>query len=335
MSNEALLAALWTALDIFHLQSVAQKRSPPFAFEKAPMRLLLFMAALVLFPAWQAEGPAGTNSPTLEISSAAIHCSQERSSRDWDSFTPDSSAALALKGTPYTALLTANIPSDKRHRAQQPTQLQLRPAPNLQSRLLESKWEIRWEGPEGIPDPVQTEIWGLDARFLVRDQVLFVSGSIGSDFDKRLIEALNSAPQVTTVSLGSDGGSVIAAILAGSEIRLRRLNTELHGPCISGCPIVFAGGVERKIIDPQRTRLGFHVIYDDTGPIPLSSTTYGHLAYYFTAIGIDPNIVFSWMREADPKAIYEPDDKELCASAFATYIKQVCGSELPENRELR
>jgi hypothetical protein len=66
---------------------------------------------------------------------------------------------------------------------------------------------------------------------------------------------------VTTVVLNSPGGSVADALAMGRLIRERKLATEVEAGkyCASSCPLVFAGGVERRA--GAKTAIGVHQVF--------------------------------------------------------------------------
>jgi hypothetical protein len=65
---------------------------------------------------------------------------------------------------------------------------------------------------------------------------------------------------IKTVVLNSPGGSVTDALAMGRLIRERKLATEVEAGkyCASSCPLVFAGGVERRVGD--RAAIGVHQV---------------------------------------------------------------------------
>src|SRR5712671_294458 len=65
---------------------------------------------------------------------------------------------------------------------------------------------------------------------------------------------------VRTVVLNSPGGSVVDALAMGRLIRERKFATEVEAGkyCASSCPLVFAGGIERRAGD--RATIGVHQV---------------------------------------------------------------------------
>jgi hypothetical protein len=70
---------------------------------------------------------------------------------------------------------------------------------------------------------------------------------------------------VKTVVLSSPGGSVSDAIKMGRLIRAKGFATEVEngGYCASSCPLVFAGGVERRA--GEKAAIGVHQIFAGAG----------------------------------------------------------------------
>ena len=65
---------------------------------------------------------------------------------------------------------------------------------------------------------------------------------------------------IKTVVLNSPGGSVADALTMGRLIRERKFATEVEAGkhCASSCPLVFAGGVERRAAD--KAMIGVHQV---------------------------------------------------------------------------
>lgn len=156
---------------------------------------------------------------------------------------------------------------------------------------------------------------------------LWVYGDIVQGFYDEFVIALNEHPEVTTIGLGSGGGSVRDAILAGSEIRKRGLNTQLTGPCLSACPIVFIGGVSRNVMQPFPP-LGFHQMYSEGGALALNDPTYQLVADYAWAMGIDGTWFVLQMAAAEPTDMNMQGDDlverdELCIRRAVTWYQGI------------
>ncbi len=162
------------------------------------------------------------------------------------------------------------------------------------------------------------------ARFKQDGNRASVLGDIDVGFADELEVWLNTHPETTEVVLGSGGGSVRDALLAGISIRKRGLDTTLSDSCYSACPLVFFGGVRRTIWSPYPP-LGFHQVYTGDGePIPASSETYQMIFDYSNLMGIDGNFVLTSMNSAPPSSMYEPHVDDLCAAGVTTWVQRIC-----------
>jgi hypothetical protein len=194
-----------------------------------------------------------------------------------------------------------------------------------------SIWNLECVGNFGIPSNAVDD-QGLDSVSFRQDGAhLWVYGDIVQGFYEQFVEVLNQNPEVTTVGLGSGGGSVRDAILAGSEIRKRGLNTQLIGPCLSACPMVFIGGVSRNVMRPFPP-LGFHQMYSEDGAVPLGDQTYQLVADYAWSMGVDGTWFVLQMAAAEPTDMNMQGDDlaerdELCVRGAVTWYQGI-GSTL-------
>jgi hypothetical protein len=80
-----------------------------------------------------------------------------------------------------------------------------------------------------------------------------IAQAFAAEIDKR-------GGYVKTVVLNSPGGSVVDALTMGRLIRERKFATEVEAGkyCVSSCPLVFAGGTERRAGD--RAVIGVHQV---------------------------------------------------------------------------
>lgn len=191
-----------------------------------------------------------------------------------------------------------------------------------------NEWNLDCVGKFGISNALFMNSSKPNAEFERQATQLHVYGDIDQGFAERFETALNENPSITEVTLGSAGGSVRDAIIAGSMIRDRGLNTTIYGNCYSACPLVFLGGI-RRVIWAAPYRLGFHQIYTGSGDaIPFDSPTYSHVAKYVSAMGADPSQVLQWMYVAGPSEMYEPEPDQLCQAVFATFVQRICGVDM-------
>jgi hypothetical protein len=88
---------------------------------------------------------------------------------------------------------------------------------------------------------------------------LMASGTITAGVSQSFAaEVERHSEYIRTVVLNSLGGSVTDALAMGRLIREKRLTTEVEAGkyCVSSCPLVFAGGVDRRA--GERATIGVH-----------------------------------------------------------------------------
>lgn len=190
-----------------------------------------------------------------------------------------------------------------------------------------NNWNLDCVDKFGIASNLYLESPSESAEFVAEGTKLHVYGDIDVGFAERFADALEANPAVKEVTLGSGGGSVKDALIAGMLIRKMGLDTTLYGNCYSACPLVFLGGI-RRTLWAAPYRLGFHQIYNAEGrALPLSSDAYAIISNYVASMGADPLKVISWMRSASPSEMFEPEVKDLCTPAVATFVQRVCHAD--------
>ena len=96
---------------------------------------------------------------------------------------------------------------------------------------------------------------------LVHDGKLMATGTITPGISQSFAaEFERHSDYIKTVVLNSPGGSVADALAMGRLIRDRKLATEVEAgqSCASSCPLVFAGGVERRA--GEKAAIGVHQV---------------------------------------------------------------------------
>ncbi len=206
-----------------------------------------------------------------------------------------------------------------------------------------SNWAVAAKYLTELPSDEVAEIWNLNcvgkleidstafvgsgvgrAKFKQDGNRLWILGDIELGFANDLEAWLLSNPETEEVVLGSGGGSVKDAIIAGITIRERGLNTTLSDSCYSACPLVFLGGVNRTIWSPYPP-LGFHQAFTADGvAIPASSETYQLIFEYSNLMGVDGNFVIKSMMSASPSDMFEPHIDDLCRSKVVTWVQRAC-----------
>lgn len=188
-------------------------------------------------------------------------------------------------------------------------------------------WNLDCVGQFNIPEQAAVPESKSRATFRNEGQVLYVMGDIEPGFAEEFATEIAANPQVSEIALGSSGGSVLDAILAGQMIRALGLNTSLSNNCYSACSLVFLGGVDRTIWSPY-PELGLHQIYTPTGDrIPPTDPRYLELKEYIETMGVDSKYVLAAMFSAGPTEMHISDLQSLCRSRVATWIQRQCSAD--------
>jgi hypothetical protein len=113
---------------------------------------------------------------------------------------------------------------------------------------------------------------GVLARPMTFDLVsggkLMATGTITPGMSESFAaEVSKHGDYIRTVVLNSPGGSVTDALAMGRLIREKRFATEVEAGkyCASSCPLMFAGGVERRVAN--RAAIGVHQVAVSATPV--------------------------------------------------------------------
>lgn len=158
-------------------------------------------------------------------------------------------------------------------------------------------------GRTGLID-LPTEMTSLEFRFLERagfGRIMAVEGAIAPGDAKRFAAALEEAmageAPPETVSLHSPGGSLSDALVIGKAVREAGLDTLVvaGGACVSACPTILFGGVERRI--SRDAWIGMHQSF--LGDVSLVTTRravsevqrlQGEVIAFTREAGVDPGV---------------------------------------------
>jgi hypothetical protein len=155
-------------------------------------------------------------------------------------------------------------------------------------------WNLDCIGNYNIPRQLYVNVdEGFSVRYDEERRSIYVQGDITKGFAKTIRMAILRYPDAKTVGLGSGGGAVYEAILAGRYIRAAGLETELLNNCYSACPLAYFGGTLRFMWYPHSV-VGFHQVSIGGIAVPLDDPVYKDIALYvnemgggsFTGIGI-------------------------------------------------
>lgn len=159
--------------------------------------------------------------------------------------------------------------------------------------------------------------------------LLMMNGAIDRGDGERFeayLAGLEVMPEA--VAINSPGGIVDEALAVGRLVRARSLDTLiLPGmACLSSCPYVLAGGVERQV--SLTGAVGLHQHYYDTpGYVPVFfavediQRSQGATMAYLIEMGIDPGVMVHGLT-TPPNDIYVLVESELLESRFATEVTE-------------
>jgi hypothetical protein len=159
---------------------------------------------------------------------------------------------------------------------------------------------------------------------LVGDGRLLAVGTIEPGTARRFAEEIGKrGSYVKTVVLRSPGGSVRDALEMGRLIRERKMGTEVEAGryCASSCPLVFAGGVERRA--GEKAAIGVHQVFAMTGDRAAANgmqdaqRVSAECQRYLREMGVDPQVWVHAMETPKERLYYFTPD-ELLALKLAT-----------------
>lgn len=161
---------------------------------------------------------------------------------------------------------------------------------------------------------------------LKADGVMSAQGSIDIGAAARLAAELETRGEyVKVVSLNSPGGSLDDAMAMARLLRERGIGTEVADGalCASSCPLVMAGGAERRA--GEKAAVGLHQFYAVAGEAPSepaqamsdAQATAARIARYLAEMDIDPAL---WLHALDtpPQTLYYLSPEELVKYRLVT-----------------
>jgi hypothetical protein len=178
--------------------------------------------------------------------------------------------------------------------------------------------------PEGIlAKPMTIELVGGGKLMATGTITPGISKAFAAEIDKR-------GDYIKTVVLNSPGGSIVDAIAMGRLIREKKFSTEVEAGkyCASSCPLIFAGGIERRAGD--RAVIGVHqvaaVASAANGPprdeMSMTQDVSARCQRYLGEMGINLQVWIHAMETPHDKLfVFKPD--ELKALNLATTIPVV------------
>lgn len=158
---------------------------------------------------------------------------------------------------------------------------------------------------------------------------ILLNGSIATGDAKRFEEWLATRSKVPTrIALNSPGGDVADALEIGRLIRSRGFETQLapKAICLSACPYILAGGVEREVSGQAFVGVHQHYFGENTylpAFLLVSDIQVGHgeVMVFLQEMGIDP-MVMAKALVTPPDDIYLLVPEELEAFKLATSLTE-------------
>lgn len=185
----------------------------------------------------------------------------------------------------------------------------------------------RLNAPVRLPEAMNREL-----TFAIQDtadygRVVLVSGGINDQDGGRFESFLRDVdPPAKYIALHSPGGAVHEALKIGRTIRENGLNTLISpdAACLSACPYILAGGVERIV--SKSGWVGLHQHFHDRNTIipsflAVESVQAGHgeTLEYLSDMEIDPLILLHVLK-TPPEDIYMLVEQELTDYRLATKV---------------
>ncbi|WP_291690731.1 hypothetical protein [Bradyrhizobium sp.] len=164
--------------------------------------------------------------------------------------------------------------------------------------------------PKGpLANPMNFELVGGGRLMATGTITPGISQAFAAEIQKR-------GDYIRTVVLDSPGGSVADALAMGRLIRDRKFATEVEPGkfCASSCPLVFAGGIERRAGD--RATIGVHqiaAVSQDRGPprdeMSLAQKVSARCQRYLGDMGVDLQVWIHAMETPHDKLfVFKPDE---------------------------
>jgi len=166
------------------------------------------------------------------------------------------------------------------------------------------------QGDRALEQPIQFE--------LRNGGRLYATGTITPGSARAFADEVEKHGEyIKSVVLNSPGGSVADALAMGRLIRARKFATEVEAgkSCASSCPLVFAGGTERRA--GERATIGVHQIaalqpvaaIRPGGDMGLAQNISARCQRYLAEMGVDLKVwVHAMETPHDRLFIFKPDE---------------------------
>lgn len=172
--------------------------------------------------------------------------------------------------------------------------------------------------PAHKPPQIDAPVPGFTLELAADGQSLLLTGSVDHGLTAALRNLLAHHPQITRITLESNGGNIYEARGAVNAVRAHGLNTHVAGHCASACALIFIAGQERELA--PGAQLGFHgyaiAAADSYGLIDPAAELQRDLAV-FRAQAVDAGFV-EILGGLPVAPIWYPDPSDLHAAGVLT-----------------
>lgn len=155
----------------------------------------------------------------------------------------------------------------------------------------------------------------------VEDDALRFSGSVALGATARMQDLLEAHPEVTQITLDSDGGHIFEARGMARLARERGLTTSVPRACSSACTLIFIAGHKRQIA--MGAQLGFHgYALEQAARLPgfdIAAEQARDRAF-FRAQGVAGDFV-DRLHDTPPSEIWFPSQDVLLAAGVVTDLR--------------
>lgn len=182
---------------------------------------------------------------------------------------------------------------------------------------------VELEMPDTFPDRLRFEEFVVEGT----GNVLLITGQVEEGDSQRFRNYLaEMSDEPALVALHSPGGLVLEALQIGRHIREKGMTSAVlpGGFCVSSCPYILAGGIERVVSRSGIVGLHQHY-YDQPKYLPVVfavesiQSGQGQTMEYLIQMGIDLSLML-YSLNTPPEQIYALVEEELTETRIATKV---------------
>ncbi|OWT67970.1 MULTISPECIES: hypothetical protein [unclassified Achromobacter] len=157
----------------------------------------------------------------------------------------------------------------------------------------------------------------LDVKAAPDGKSVILVGFLHLGAADRVRQALDAAPQATTLVLSSPGGRLQEGELLANLVRTRHLATYVDEYCASACTYAFLAGRERAAT-PQ-ARIGFHRPYSPFGGKTIDAIAGDDMMERYREAGL-PDWFVKRVSETPSESVWYPTEQQLADAKVVTQV---------------